>query len=257
MCMTQKKDNTIAAAIIASLAAIFSSILFTYAQLPEWAIVLAYGILIIQLCILLYITDIPEKLLKLYRNLLERRLAKKFFEEFKDDDYVGKFRLIQSQATGESGEFRVQTFHNVIADLRQRADFRELQEPNLEQIRGHFTFWIFWCNRFKGKWYNCLIGKDASVFERLLKEFESIVYDYYKESVTKPLKTVKEIKETNPEAEIEPNLKENWRIAMGHYDDFEKRYNHFVGKVNSAFSDNNAMEREVLGGIPPARELDC
>lgn len=255
--MTQKKDNAIAAAIIASLAAIFSSILFTYAQLPEWAIVFAYILLIIQLCILLYIIGIPEKLSKLYRNLLERRWAKKIFEEFKDDDYVGKFQLIQSPATGEGGQFRYQTFHNVIDELKQRDDFRGLQEPNLEQIRAHFTFWIFWYNRFKGKWYNYFIGKDASVFEQLLREFEAIVNEYYKESVTKPLKAIKEIKERNPEAKIEPNLKENWRIAMGHYDAFEDRYTHFVGKVNSAFRNNLAMDIEVLGGIPPARELDC
>ncbi len=255
--MTQKKDNTIAAAIIASLAAIFSSILFTYAQLPEWAIVLAYILLIIQLFILLYITDISEKLSKLYRNLLERRLAKKFFEEFKNDDYVGKFHFIQSQATGEGGQYRYQTFHNVINDLRQGDDFKKLQEPNLEVIRVHFRFWIPWYNRFKGKWYHFLIGKDASVFGHLLREYEAIVNEYYEESVTKQLKIIKEIKNEKPQAQIKPNLKENWRIAMGHYDDFEKRYNHFVGKVNSAFRNNLSMDSEILGGIHPARELDC
>lgn len=243
--MNDKINTTIIAAIIGSFAAIFSSIIFAYAKLPDWSIALAFILLIIQLYVILSIAGIFKSLLKIKQKMHETKLAKKFFDEFKQDDYVGKFHLIQSTADGVD-TYRYQTFHKVIDLIRQRDYFRELQSPNLKSIRTHFRFWKGCYNRFN--------GKDASGFEILLNDFGAVVYEYYSESVAIPLESVKNItqrakEKKEPPIVIENSLREEWRIAMGYYDDFEKRYNHYVERVNAAFN------RSVLSGIPPARDI--
>lgn len=249
--MNPKIDNTTVVAIIGSFAVIGAALITAYAgsNLRDWYLNIAFIILLIQTSavsyVILSITGFFEWLSRIKQEKQENKLVKKFFNEFKHHNYVDKFYLIQSKE-GDDKPFQYHTFHNVIDQLRQHDDFREFQKPNLKPIRTHFNFWRLWYNRFN--------GKDKFVFEQLLEDFGVIVNEYYRESVSIPLENIKNItqraKEKNKShLEIKNSLKEDWRIAMGHYDDFEKDYNDFVTRVNKAFN------RNILKGIPVAANL--
>lgn len=66
--------------------------------------------------------------------------------------------------------------------------------------------------------------------------------------IAEPLTKISYINKRN-EITIEEEIKKDWKTAMGYYDDFEKRYNHFVDQVNGEFKET------ILPSLPPAQEL--
>lgn len=250
--MNQKIETSIATVIITSSGAIGVALLMAYlnSKLSGWSFYAAFIILFINsiaiLYVLLSLTEFFKKVSIFKKDIHENRLAKMFFNEFRQLNCVNTFKSIQSDRNN-------QTFHNAVNGLRQNKNFSELQEPKLEAIRAHFEYWKDWCNYFHRKQCNPLIGKDAFVFERLLDAFSTIVIEYYEESVTKPLETIKEIQKANHQAKIEDEPKERWRDAIRHYDDFYREYNPFVERINNAFS--GALSWNINGVPSPPEEL--
>jgi hypothetical protein len=50
------------------------------------------------------------------------------------------------------------------------------------------------------------------------------------------------------EIRLVEEIKKDWKTAMGFYDDFEKRYNHFVDQVNGE------AKETILPSLSPALE---
>ncbi len=82
----------------------------------------------------------------------------------------------------------------------------------------------------------------------MLQDFGSMVRAYHRICVSESLRKISKIKKEK-DIELNEKRKKDWKIAMGYYDDFEKRYNHFVGEVNGEFKET------ILSGLPPAQEL--
>lgn len=249
--MNQKIDNTIVATIITSFAVIGAALLsaYTSSKLQGWSLSVAFIILSIQTCVVLYvilsITGFFERLSRYKQKRYENKLAKKFFDEFKQKDFAAKFYSIQS--TDNDSPHNSYTFHNVIEKLRAHDDFRELPKPNIKPIKAHFYFWKDLYNRFN--------GKDASTFKLLLEDFSRIVNEYNGESVSTPLDNIRNIiqraKERNKQSiEIGKSLKEEWRVTMEQYNYFEKNYNDFVKRVNEAFKDRVASTIYIARDLP-------
>lgn len=250
--MDEKIDNKYTTAIIGGLAVIGAAFITLYAneKLSDWSLYLGFIILSIQTGVILHVnTSLFERWTRYKKEQNENRLARNFFDEFKKDDYVGKFHLIQSKANGIDHPHRQETFHNVIDQLRHRNGFSDLPEPNIKSMKSHFYFWRDLYSR-----YYAYDAYDAYNFKLLLGDFSKIVNEYYTESVSTPLENIRRnsqrAKEKNaPPVEIEISLKEDWRQAVRYYDDFEKNYNDFVNRVNESFG------YQVASAIFPARDL--
>lgn len=249
--MNQKINNTIVAAIITSFAVIGTALLSAYIslKLEGWSLYAAFIILSIQTCVVLYVilsfTGFFEELSRYKQKRYQNKLAIKFFDEFKQKDYADKLYSILS--TDDDSPHNTYTFHNVIEQLRQHDDFRELPELNIKPIKSHFYFWKDLYNRFN--------GKDASTFKLLLEDFSYIVNGYDRESVSTPLNNIKNIiqraKERNKQSvEIGKSLKEEWRMTMEQYNYFEKNYNDFVKRVNEAFNERIASTISIARDLP-------
>ncbi|PWB52878.1 MAG: hypothetical protein C3F06_07290 [Candidatus Methanoperedenaceae archaeon] len=193
-----------------------------------------------MLLVLLWISPLLELIKN--RNGIRRRniLAKKFFQIFKQENFVNSFMTISS--TDSDITHSKYTFYNIVDRLKkEHKEFQSLPEPQIALIREHFTFWNRWYGYFKRK-------IDFNSFSTLLEDFGSMVSGYHRICISEPLTNIYRINK-NGEIKISEEIKKDWKTAMGYYDDFEKRYNHFVNQVNGEFKET------ILPSLPPAQEL--
>lgn len=239
MGMSKIGDTTLLK-IFGILGTIVIGTIFSYQTLPQWSIYIVILLLLIMLCILVWISSLPEHISKRSDMRRHNKLAKKFFQEFKEENFVDSFKKIQSyDPAAPNQEY---TFHNIVDRLkRDHQEFESLPDPEINLIRNHFTFWLRWYGYFDGK-------IDFNSFSTMLEDFSSMVKGYHRICNTEPLRIISRINEIN-QIKINEKRKKDWKIAVGYYDDFEKRYNHFVGEVNGEFKDT------ILSGLPPAQEL--
>ena len=256
---SQKVDNTILAAIIGSLGAIIASILlllFSYPALFNviYIALIALILLAIQTYIIVRFSPIYEH----YKNWNDARnqnkLARKIFEGFKEKNFVGKYKRIQS--VRDDPEYIYDTFHRVVNTLRGKG-FDEIQDPEikLELIREHFNFWLerynFWCERYR----KLIGGMGIKDFIALFSEFDRIVKNYHDSCIWEPKRQIEEIIKAGEQIpKIPEYIDKDWRSAMEYYIDFWREYKDFVDRVNEEFG-SELLEGEPLEGIPLIEEL--
>ena len=235
------KSRRIDTALFGTLGIFSSSIFFSYSSLPTWSIYIVVPLIVIMWLVLLWISPLPELIKK--RNDMKRRndLAKKFFQKFKQKNFVDSFSKIHSKTS--DGTYHEDTFHKIIDKLKKDhyQEFESLPESEIYLIRAHFSCWLNRYNYFHGK-------IDFNNFSTILKDFSIIAIGYHQTYVSRSLQKISRITEKN-DIKIDEQIKKDWKTAMGHYDDFEKRYNHFVDEVNREFGET------ILSVLPPAKEL--
>ena len=205
-------------------------------SLPQWMMIIE-GLLVFSMwCILISISSLPRMWTE-YRNKKRRnKLAKKYFEKFKHDNFVDSFERLQ----GSEYDY---TFPRIIDRLKQyHEEFQSLPELKIDLIRHHFDFWCELYHYFETK-------IDYDNFLILLTNFSSIVRKYHRICIDESLDEISQIKKTNS-IQIKDPIKQDWKTALGYYDDFEKRYNNFLAKVNGEFKG-----KIIPGRIPPGKEL--
>ncbi len=224
--------------IFGILGTIVIGIIFSYSSLPQWSIYVVISSIVIMLCLLLWISPLPELIKKI--NDMRRRnyLAKKFFREFKQRNFVNRFKIIQSNENNYEKSNK-RTFQNLISRLKQNhPDFKSLLEPEsqINSLRDHFNFWLRWYGYFDEK-------IDFKAFSSLLEEFQNIVNEYHRICILEPSKIL------TKNSKIDEEIKKEWRATMEYYDFFINQYNEFGEEVNREFNE------PVLGTVAPAQEL--
>lgn len=212
------------------------SIFLSSSSLPLLLIYFAYSLIVIMFFIIVWISPILENFWKYMEKRRRNKLAKRYFKEFKRENFVDNFERLH----GSEYEY---TFHRIIDGLKQdHEEFKSLHELRINLIRDHFIFWSAWYGYFEAK-------IDYNSFVNLLIDFGSIVRGYHRICIDESQSEISRIAKTKS-IQINDARKHDWKTALGYYDDFEKRYNNFLDKVNGEFK-----AKIIPGRIPPGKDL--
>ena len=177
----------------------------------------------VVVAVILLVRPFVRKVINYYNNRRKRlesnKIAKRFFEEFKDSNFMSDFKFFIADSTGLHTQY---AFHFIIKKLLEKKEFKgKIPEPPVNLINLYFSFWTETFTRF-----------DATKEDLKLVffNFEYILQEYYNLFIKKPKEAIKNI-----DCEVPEEIKTDWNKAADDHDEFARKWNNFCEKVNRAF----------------------
>lgn len=233
--MDKRIDNPALIGIFGALSVLSIGIIFSYSSLPQWSIYIAIPSIIAMFFILLIISPIPE-IIKRKNDIRNRnKLTRKYFQKFKEENYMDNFNTISSVDYA---------FHHIVNKLKecQKEEFGILSNPEIRMITTYFNFLRCIYNNFK---YKDKINYED--FMIIFNGFNELMIEYHRICIKEQYENITKISQ-DEKVKINDEFINEWKLAVGDYDDLQKRYNQFVYGINSTFATNSPL-------LPPANEI--
>lgn len=232
-------------AIIGAFASIISAIVAIASYCTYSSPLIVYGSFFLFIATVVIIVWLfPVRLLiNFYKNRREtsknNKIAKRFFEEFEEGNFMGDFKLF---IAGSLGLHKPYAFHFVIENLLNLEDFRgKIPEPPTNLVSLYFNHWTGTFNRS---------DRTKKDFDLVFRDFENILHEYYSLFIEKPIRAIRNVGNEVPE-----HIKIEWKKAVNDYNEFARDWNKFCNRVRRGFGVSEGFDIGALQGIRLAEEL--
>jgi len=235
----EKSEYGTKATIIIAFASIISAIVAIASARTSLSLLIVYGsfiFLFIATVVLVWPFSVLP-LITFYKNQREtkknNKIAKRFFEEFEESNFMGDFKLFIADLTGKHKPY---AFHFVITNLLNIEEFRgKIPIPPTNLINLYFNHWTRTFNHS---------NRTKKDFDLVFPDFENILHEYYSLFIEGSIEAIKEVGSEVPE-----DIKRDWKEAVNDYNEFARKWNDFCKRVRRGFDVSEDFGIGALRGI--------